>query len=200
MRLQDVRIPPDYTSSAIGHSLPLLSCIRFVGVLDSGARRAAREPGNGLLCGPDHVSDKSKVDQRSEISVALGRLGRSNCVPPNGNFEADLQEVPEVRLDTQVRSHFRQDDLVDTLLAKLKHQIVGPGAIQSMRRANDCLSVINVLLELRHEFGAETPKTLRASVGHDDRTCAARAAKSRAGRRTSTCNPTDSSSAVRLRR
>jgi len=73
--------------------------------------------------------DVSKVDKGREVAISLGEFGRSHCITDYRNLEPQLQEFPQMGLDTCVRKHPRENDLIDALFAELERQIVNLGAI-----------------------------------------------------------------------
>src|SRR5262245_20084546 len=82
--------------------------------MDSGL--GLREPLDRFVGGPHAIRDEAEVDQRRQIAVTLGDFCCGNRIAHHGHFESELQKMPEVGLDTQISSHARQDDLIDTLL------------------------------------------------------------------------------------
>src|SRR5688572_20856404 len=111
--------------------------------------------------GPKPIGHVAEVDERRQISVALRDLWRGDCVSDHPNFEAELQEFPQVRLDAHVREHACENDLIHTLLTELKREIVDLRAVQFVRRANDRLPVFDILLELRKKVRAGSPEAVQ---------------------------------------
>jgi len=54
-----------------------------------------------------------------------------------------VDQLTQVALDTEVRQHPRQDDLVDATLAELQDEVVGLGAPHFVGTDDDGLAVLN---------------------------------------------------------
>jgi hypothetical protein len=102
------------------------------------------ESGNDIVGGPQCVGDVAVVDQRTEIAITFRKLRARNGVTYDSHLEALLQELAWVRVNAQVHQHPRQDDLRNTLLAKLKREIVDPWAVELVGRGDDGLAILDV--------------------------------------------------------
>ena len=65
-----------------------------------------------------------------------------------------------MRLGAEVGGHTGQDDLVDTALAQLQHQVVGFRAIDLVRTGDDRLAILDVGLVLLQPIGAGTREAI----------------------------------------
>src|SRR5215467_14707191 len=68
-------------------------------------------------------------------------------IPRDGDLEALLQEVAQVRFHTDVGQHPTEHDPVDPALAKLQHEVVGLRTPYLVRTDDDGLPILDVRLE-----------------------------------------------------
>src|SRR5258708_22086863 len=91
------------------------------------------EHADGLVGCPKAVRHVSKVDQCRKISVSFRNLWGSYSITHHGNLETQLKKFPQMRFNAHVGKHACKNDLIDTLFAKLKRQVVDLRAVQLVR-------------------------------------------------------------------
>src|SRR6516162_2172522 len=94
------------------------------------------------------MREKLIIDHGGLISVAPDRMpwpgGR---VLDHGDLEALLNELAQMRLDAHIGQHAAEDDLGDSPLAQLQHEVVGLRPEHLVRADDDRLAVVDVRLE-----------------------------------------------------
>src|SRR6267143_7329207 len=94
------------------------------------------------------MGEISIIDHRRLISIAPLRVPwPSRRVFDNRYLEPDFQELSQMGLDAHVCEDSTEDDLADTLLAKLQHHIIGLRSEDLVRAADDRLPILDIRLE-----------------------------------------------------
>src|SRR5262249_9088793 len=92
------------------------------------------EPSTPIGCGfdvvdrlpsrPESMRQRSEIHQRGPIAVSFLIPGPGGRIPHPRPLEALPQELPQVRLDTDVARRTSQDDLLDPTLPQLEDEVI----------------------------------------------------------------------------
>src|SRR5262249_36455599 len=94
------------------------------------------------------MCEKTIVDHRRLVTVTPDRMpGSGRRVLDDGNLEALLEELAQMRLDAHIRQHAAENDPADPALAQLQDEIVGLRPEHLVRADDDRLAVVDVRLE-----------------------------------------------------
>src|SRR5262245_16214829 len=90
--------------------------------------------------------------------------GGSCRIPCDGDLEALLEQLAQMRLDAHVRQHPAKDAPVDAPLAQLQDQVVGLRTEHPVGTDDDGLAIFDVRLESMEPVGARSSKPLEVQT------------------------------------